>query len=76
MIKKAFILTIIGLIIGLLGALVICRFMASLLYGMSIYDPTTFVLVPILLLGAAMLACYFPARKATRLNPVETLRYE
>jgi putative ABC transport system permease protein len=75
-IKKAFWLTIIGLVMGLMGALAICRLMASLLYGISIYDPATFMLVPLLLLGVAMLACYFPARKAAQLNPVETLRYE
>ena len=76
MIKKAFILTIIGLVIGLVGALILCRCAVSMLYGISIYDPATFVLVPILLLGVAMLACFFPARKAAHLNPVETLRYE
>ena len=75
-IKKAFVLTTIGLVIGLMGALSICRLMTGLLYGISIYDPATFVLVPLLLLGVAMLACYFPARKAAQLNPVETLRYE
>jgi len=75
-IKKAFILTIVGLVTGLVGALVVCRFATTLLYNISVYDPATFVLVPILLLAVAMLACYFPARRATRLNPVETLRYE
>jgi len=75
-IKKAFVLTTIGLVIGLMGALAVCRLMASLLYDISIYDPATFVFVPILLLGVAMLACYFPARRAAQLNPVETLRYE
>jgi putative ABC transport system permease protein len=75
-IKKAFILTIFGLMTGLVGALVVCRFATSLLYDISVYDPATFVLVPILLLGVAMLACYFPARRAAQLNPVETLRYE
>ena len=76
MIKKAFVLTIIGLVLGLMGALIVCRCAVSLLYGISIYDPATFVLVPLLLLGVAMLACYFPARRAAHLNPVETLRYE
>lgn len=76
MIKKAFILTIIGLVIGLVGALILCRCAVSMLYGISIYDPATFILVPVLLLGVAMLACYFPARKAAHLNPVDTLRYE
>jgi ABC-type antimicrobial peptide transport system permease subunit len=75
-IKKAFILTIIGLVMGLIGSLAICRLMTSLLYSVSVYDPATFVLVPVLLLGVAMLACYFPARKAAHLNPIETLRYE
>jgi putative ABC transport system permease protein len=76
MIKKAFILTVIGLVIGLVGAFILCRCAVSMLYGISIYDPATFVMVPILLLGVAMLACYFPARKAAHLNPIETLRYE
>ena len=75
-IKKAFILTIIGLFMGLIGSLAICRLMTSLLYSVSVYDPATFVLVPVLLLGVAMLACYLPARKAAHLNPIETLRYE
>jgi putative ABC transport system permease protein len=75
-IKKAFALTIIGLVIGLVCTLAVCRFMTSLLHNISVYDPVTFVLIPVLLLTVAMLACYLPARMATRLNPVETLRYE
>jgi putative ABC transport system permease protein len=75
-IKKAFVLTILGLVIGLTGALAICRLMASLLYGTSVYDPTTLLLVPVLLLSVAMLACYLPGRKATQLDPMKVLRYE
>jgi putative ABC transport system permease protein len=75
-IKKAFVLTIIGLVIGLACTLAVCRLMASLLYNMSIYDPATFVLIPVLLFTVAMLACYLPARKAAQLDPLETLRYE
>ena len=75
-IKKAFILTIIGLVIGLACTLAVCRLMTSLLYSVSVYDPATFVLIPVLLVTVAMLACYFPARKAAQLDPLETLRYE
>ena len=75
-IKKAFILTIIGLLIGLICTLAVCRLMTSMLYNISIYDPATFVLIPLLLFAVAMLACYLPARKAAQLDPLETLRYE
>jgi putative ABC transport system permease protein len=75
-IKKALVLTIIGLVIGLACALAVCGLMTSLLYSISVYDPATFVLIPVLLFTVAMLACFFPARKAAQLDPVETLRYE
>jgi putative ABC transport system permease protein len=76
MIKKAFVLTIIGLVIGLACTLAVCRLMTSLLYNISVYDPATFILIPVLLFTVAMLACYLPARKAAQLDPLETLRYE
>jgi putative ABC transport system permease protein len=75
-IKKAFVLTIIGLVIGLAFTLAVCRLMTSLLYNISAYDPATFLLIPVLLFTVAMLACYLPARKAAQLDPLETLRYE
>ncbi len=75
-IKRAFVLTLLGLTTGLLLALVTCRWMASLLYNIGVYDVTTFILVPLLLFTVAMLACYLPARKAMKLDPMEVLRYE
>jgi putative ABC transport system permease protein len=52
------------------------RLVASLLYGVSANDPPTFICVAILLSTVALLACYFPAQKATRVDPVIALRYE
>jgi predicted permease len=75
-IRKAFLLTTIGLGTGLAGALVVSRFMGSLLYRISTWDITTFLLVPVLLFAIAMLACYLPARKATKLDPMTVLRDE
>ncbi|MBN2595011.1 MAG: ABC transporter permease [Sedimentisphaerales bacterium] len=75
-IRKAFLLTVIGLVIGLVGALVVSRYTSSILYSISTWDPATFVLVPLLLFIVSMLACYLPARKATRLDPMKVLRYE
>ena len=75
-IKKALLLTVIGLVIGLVGALIVSRYTGSLLYRISAWDPATFISVPILLFAVAMLACYLPARKATQLDPMRVLRYE
>jgi putative ABC transport system permease protein len=75
-IKKALVLTIIGLIIGLVGALIVGRYTGSLLYRISAWDPATFIFVPLLLFAVSMLACYLPARKATQLDPMRVLRYE
>jgi len=75
-IKKAFLLTVVGLVVGLTGALIVSRYTSSLLYRISAWDPATFVSVPLLLFTVAMLACYLPARKATRLDPMRVLRYE
>ena len=69
-------LTILGTALGLAGALVLSRFMTSLLYEISAADPGTLVLVPLLLFAVAMLACYVPARRATRVDPMVALRCE
>ncbi len=75
-IRRAFYLTLIGLVVGLVGALGISRTMSSMLYRIGAWDLTTFLLVPVLLFAAAMLACYLPARKATKLDPMTILRHE
>ena len=65
-----------GLGIGLIGALALTRLMAGFLYEVSSVDPFTWVCVSLLLTGLALLACYLPARRAARIDPMEALRYE
>jgi putative ABC transport system permease protein len=65
-----------GLVTGLLGSLILTRMMSSLLFGVSTTDKTTFGLVAIGLLVVGLLACYIPARRATKVDPLVALRYE
>jgi putative ABC transport system permease protein len=69
-------LAIAGLVLGLVIALVTMRSLSSLLYGVSAYDPLIFGGVFVILATAAVLACYFPARRAARVDPLVALRYE
>ena len=69
-------LTIVGLVLGIAIGSVATRVLSDLLYGVTARDPLTFVGVPILLLLVAFLACYIPARRATRIDPLVALRYE
>jgi putative ABC transport system permease protein len=69
-------LVLLGLVIGLGGAFVLTRLMSSLLFGVSATDKVTFIVVALGLTVAGVCACYLPARRATRVDPLVALRYE
>lgn len=67
---------LIGIVIGAAGSLLLTRAMASQLFGITATDPLTFAVVILLVMAAALLACYLPARRATHVDPIVALRYE
>ena len=74
--RQALELTVAGSVIGLIGAALLSRVMASMLFGVGTTDAMTFSMVPLILIATAMLASYVPARRATRVDPVVALRDE
>jgi putative ABC transport system permease protein len=75
-VRQGMTMTLIGLALGLVGAFSISRVLRGLLYGVSSTDPLTFIVVSIVLLGVALLACLVPARRATHVDPIIALRTE
>lgn len=69
-------LAAVGVVLGLLLSLAVAQVLSSLLIGVSGYDLATFILVPALLVAVTLLACYLPARRATKVDPLVALRYE
>jgi putative ABC transport system permease protein len=69
-------LTVIGMAAGLLGAFALTRLMATMLFSVKPTDPITFGGVALLLFAIALIACYIPGRRATKVDPVNSLRYE
>ncbi len=74
--RQGMLLAGVGVLLGVAIALPITRFAATLLYGVKVWDPLTYISITLLLLGVALLACYVPARRATRIDPLVALRFE
>ncbi|MGH9833108.1 MAG: ABC transporter permease, partial [Blastocatellia bacterium] len=73
---QGMILVLIGLVIGAGASFALTRLIEKLLFGVSATDPLTFAVIPLLLAGVALLACWIPARRATRMDPLAALRHE
>jgi putative ABC transport system permease protein len=75
-VKQGMMLALIGVALGLAGAFAMTRVMRNLLFNVSATDPTTFTLIALLLISVAAIASYIPARRATKIDPLQALRHE
>ena len=74
--KQGLLLALLGIGIGLAAALSLAQLMAAFLFGVPATDPVTFAAIAVLLLLVALLACYLPARRAAKVDPLRALRHE
>jgi putative ABC transport system permease protein len=74
--RQGMLLVVAGVVLGLAGAMALTRLISQLLFNVSALDAATFLSTPLLLAAVALLACYLPARRASRVDPMVALRYE